>query len=559
MPVRLDASAYPPMPRPADTQQQPPGPPMPFAPPANPSRPRVPPGPWNQEQPGAPAPVPMLPPQAAAPEQPGAAKLPAAVPAGAAKGVWAPPPGVSPQGGAALGDTRALMQMMQQEATRLTPQASPFEDWLRDGPEPIKIVRGVPGTQHESWTPGHGPGGMGGHWTRWTGSITNETPFGMIQGELPNPAMLQYARQEQGRQQALAAMGEASKAFAPAYQSQAAMADAQARMAAEFGPARTAREVANAAAIEARNKTGDEAEAQRVWQHTFDNWMAAMGGNAPPMLPNPNGGQPPRMPQPGAAPQPGGFADDFTDQAARDALVGAGILNDKGLAPSQSLDTLALGQLLQQNQGLGERGLPAVVRVLRRAGIPDDKIAQAVERGVIRLASEGVLGGRGSLEIPGGKPPATLPAANLGGYVISPTYGAEGTNYAFSGEAPQSLTGFTIKGPGVEHWYSTMGFPTVGPRPFDWLPTLREQTKADYRARGEALSRLLQALHAGTNAGQGGLTPAVPMTPPGTLTGTAAPPPMKGALPNQGAGQGPPMGWQGPPIPAGGGPTVAPR
>ncbi len=503
MPVRLDASAYPPMPRPTDSQQQPPGPPMPGL------------GTRQGEPGNPPMPAPRL-----------GQKFT-----------------VQPDG--------SLYPAPDEGTNRYAPApvAGPPMPSLQGGAPPVMISRG--GGQP---VPDNAPP---------AGAGMALPDVSTRQGRMSAHFLAPYMTAQLGQQQheaTLAAQGrqhEATLALEREKLTQEKELMAQ-RQALEYGPAKAANEIYNQTYVAGATTHGDLARASREAQQAKDAFLRQSGAFAPPAQPNTGGGQN----QPVQPPEQQAPPDEFTDNAAKQALTGAGILNEKGVSPSQSLDSLALGKLLQENQALSTRGLPAVARVLGAANVPQDKVQQALERALIRFANEGVMGGSWHTGSVGGPLGAETPApAEFGPYKVEPTYEgpAAESQKVFGMPPPRHRTGFVVRGPGGERWYPDSMAPGVGPGPEDFLPTIREQTKADYRARGEALSRLLQALHAGANAGQTG---SPPMTGAGAPTGSAAPPPPMTVAPAAGIGAVPPTGvrpsWA-PPVGAGGPPTGSPR
>ncbi len=438
-----------------------------------------------------------------------------------------PIPGMSNIGNAAQGDTQAHAAWLQEQMARLMPKASPMENYLRNSSPPISISYGnygpgemLPGDVYQNSRAlsqaGRGGAGSGVGATNFSasGQVSGQeparrsgtwydTPFGFLPN-LPNADMMQYQREDEGRKQLMAGLMEAAKAFTPALQTHGAMVDAQARMQAEFGQARAAREIANGAFLEAMKTTGDYEAAQRASQQAYDNYLAMNGGTTtpaapgqqptnsgngtnPPMKPtNLGGGQPPRMPPP-----PG-----FTDAAVKKFLSDAGVLNAEGKLAHPDLNALQLAESLHGNTAIAERGAPGLARGMLDAGMAPEKMVKAIEQGMIHLANEGTFGGSTAL-LRGGDAGATPPEpAALGEYQITPTY-SDPSKYAPFGAGPRTHNGWTIRGPGVESWYPVGG--NLRSPYFDLTPTLRDQTKSDYRARGQSLGVLRAAIQAEIN------------------------------------------------------------
>ena len=166
-------------------------------------------------------------------------------------------PGMSSIGTSAQGDTAAHAAWLRDEMAKLLPKASPMELYRRSGAQPISITYGnygpgemLPGdvyqnsrTMSQAGRGGAGSGG-GGSWnTSASGQVSGQepprragtwydTPFGFLP-DLPNADMMQYQREEQGRQQLLAGLTEAAKSFTPGLQAHAQMQDAALRAASE--------------------------------------------------------------------------------------------------------------------------------------------------------------------------------------------------------------------------------------------------------------------------------------------------------------------------------------
>jgi hypothetical protein len=481
-------------------------------------------------------------------------KSPMDVPLGASKGIWQPPPGMSPQGAAALRDMQgAWNDWLRSEVEKLTPPASPMEEWARNNAAPL-IIRGsgapwqptqfLSDSSHQhnfaqdteesgSSTNAASSGARGGGGStssatqsaaeRFNNAIGDtynrrEVPMGPVQpgttwmtpwGEVaqrPDADLLQYAREQQGRNNLLAALDAHAKTFPQLYQSQAAMADAALRAQYEYGPARLANEAGIARFNQVLNQTGDYEAANRAMQDTKSNYLAMNGG---PMLPGQpqqpgltpdqaldrvmragqgqgGGKSPPMSPQ--TQPGVGGF----TDQAIRELLQQATVLNAQGKTQSQNIDALKLGETLANNPEYVRRGLGAVARTMLDAGLPPEKVAQGIDQAMIRYANEADFGGIGGLNHPGevGFPEAQ--PVTYGEYSIMPTYAKPG---ALS--TRPMFTGWTVKGPGTENWYPR--YAGVKDPYFDLVPTVKEQTKADYRSRGQALAALRAAMVAELN------------------------------------------------------------
>lgn len=316
-------------------------------------------------------------------------------------------PGTSPQGNAALADIQAFQRMMQDAVKKYTPPPSPMEEWRRNGPAPIAVIHGsdVPGqlmagpsarrSQSSSYSgsypaAGGGGGGMGaGHqtWQSQQGSEVveqagpyrygrfYETPMGPM-GVLPNADVLQYEREQQGREQALAALMEAGKAYAPAYQTQGTMTDAQMRMMAEFGPWKQAREVGSMVTAKGMGPGGhgDVDRAIREGKEAEQALIERSGGGFPAFMP---GGQQTTTPEQELVkrmkkkeqekpPAP------YTDEAILKFLTENNVVN------KDRLDAEALARGLYGNQEFARKATPQLAEKLLKVGVPSQEVSRAL-------------------------------------------------------------------------------------------------------------------------------------------------------------------------------------
>lgn len=321
-------------------------------------------GPWGQQQRIIQAP-PVQRAQAKAP--------PAQLPAGAGKALAGPPMpgGPTPEGAATQAD---LAAMMDEAAKRFTPPPSPMEQWARNAPPPMVVVRGsdipgqiVPGAVTATHLAAGGPGGARSVQTTqqappmWVGR-TYETPWGPTP-QRPDADMMAYERQ-------LAGLGAAQgvlKDFPAVYQGRTAMADALMRLQAEMSPMRTVRDIAAASAAESLKSGAPYADVGRAYQGA----VQGLANNIPAFMMPGQGGAGPAQP-PAQAPV-------VPQAAVLDFLAKQGVLNEAGVAPGGQLDLEKLGAALAGNQTFAaDAAIPQVVAQLRKAGVPEDQVDRAM-------------------------------------------------------------------------------------------------------------------------------------------------------------------------------------
>jgi hypothetical protein len=435
---------------------------------------------------------------------------------------------MSKVGKSALLDTKAFMRLLEQEAAKYIPPASPMEEWLRNGPPPITVVYGadvpgqlVPGpmtrrsssASYGGATRGPGGGGGAGHWQgqqaaetaeqgapEWRGRVY-QTPFGPM-GQLPDPDMLRWERGQQARQAGLAALLEGAKGFAPALQTQGAMTDAQLRMMMEMGPLSQAKQIYAAAYARGAEKHGDLAKAGRDATAETEAFLKQPSNALPPFMRGffpgltPDQAMEKMMPpaQPGGAgnQQPANRPPEeeagFTSDALAKFLQQAGVLNDKGQAVSD-INADKLAEALYGNPEMMRRGSPGLARAMLDAGIAPDRVVKAMQLALIRRHSAiNAFNPAGRKE--GTYGPYRVKENNAYGAGMIDTSRPILFDTAPGGDMP----GYAIEGPGGGVWHSAGNYVVSPFRP--WLPNFTDVGRAESRGQAEALASLLAAIEA---------------------------------------------------------------
>jgi hypothetical protein len=395
----------------------------------------------------------------------------------------APPLPETALGAGARGDVEAVERALREAFARAAPGASPAEQALREVGPPIQTYRGTE------------PGFFYGD-PRLVGPL----PGGEWARPLPSADDLAFQRQEAAKKGQLSATLAALQSYAPAYQGQAHLAGEAARMAAEYGPGRTRRDIWNAAYTGEFARSNDPEKAKEAAD------IAVAG------LPDLGSGAAP-VPLPPGAPGAGGAA----QGGARTPLVAGGgpnVLSNAGQGESQrsaitpklaeeflttakvrpeqgktatELNAAALADALYGNQEFAGKGLPSIAHAVLTMGLSPESIIRDLDTQLIRLHNEAT---------------GFAPTGAYGPYTLKATYedGAGGLLGSIpgalnrQGEAGmRKLTGYTVTGGpgGVDWWHGDRG----GISKFsDFFPTIRDQTKKEYAAKALLLAKLREQI-----------------------------------------------------------------
>jgi hypothetical protein len=415
-------------------------------------------------------------------------------------------PGMSSIGTSAQGDTAAHAAWLRDEMAKLMPKASPMELYRRSGAQPISITYGnygpgemLPGdvyqhsrTMSQSGRGGAGGSGGAGSWNASTsGQVSGQepprrsgtwydTPFGFLPN-LPNADMMQYQREEQGRQQLLAGLTEAAKSFTPGLQAHAQMQDAALRAASENDKMAQAVLLDPNTTAEQKIATLDALEKQRQ----------ARAASIRPPGPWQAGNQNTKTPEEALKESIKNLTPGVDPKELDAALVETGLKSTtSNKLPVINADNIV--EALRKHPNMTQSGRLQLLREAMKQGIDPDEFQKAIVDAAIRRTIESQPshpGDRNILRITAPQQYGQLRVAPLhtqsGG---EPSEQGKGSPFGYRVSAP----GFSMDRPLDQGPKSLWG----GINPFaDVMPTMLDSTrKIMTRENEETIAPLLEAL-----------------------------------------------------------------
>jgi hypothetical protein len=363
-------------------------------------------------------------------------------------------------GAGARGDVQAAERALQEAFARAQPGMSPLEQRLRAAGPPIQLYRGL-NTSYFYGDP----------------LLASPHPTGEWQTPL-DPEAMRFAREEAAKKMQLSATLAAMNNYPTAYQGQAHLLGEQARLSAEFGPAKLRRDAWQSGYAQEMARSGDPvraAHAGDVMAAGIPDVVVPFGtpGAAPgeqrPTNPLEAGGV--RPPANHIAAMQGGAVGVMPARAAQ--LLKDNKVTPEPGKPATSLNAEALANVLPGDQEFAAKGGPEIAAELLNMGLAPEQLLRDLDKQLITYHNEAT-----SFE----------PEGQYGPYKVKATYGE--TRPLLGLPSKRVQTGYVVEGGGQDRWYP-LGNTILNVNRFsDWMPTVREETKGQYKDKAALLAAL---------------------------------------------------------------------